>query len=84
MRKKEYIAAWRRRWRTRAPELMLWLSLPLILFVLCGILQLVQREEVLTAAKAAYYGGLLEYPAAGIAITTVTALLLRYHTKKRT
>ncbi|MBE6580992.1 MAG: hypothetical protein E7650_05180 [Ruminococcaceae bacterium] len=82
MRKKEYMAAWRRRWRARAPELMLWISLPLVLLVLCGILFLVQREGVLTVAEAAYYGALLEYPAAGITIATVTALLLRYQHNK--
>lgn len=82
MRKKEYKKAVLRRWRARAADLMLWISLPLVLLVLCGILFLVQQESVLTAAEAAYYGALLEYPMAGIAIATVTALLLRYHHKK--
>lgn len=84
MRKKVYQSPRFRHLRAYAAEIMLWISLPLVLLVLCGILFLVQGEGTLHVAKAAYYGALLEYPTAGIAIATVTALLLRYDHKKHT
>ena len=84
MRKKVYPKAKLQRLRLQAAELMLWGSLALSLMVLCGILHLIEGEAVLTAAEAAYYGAMLEYPVAALAIATVTTLLLSYAAKRGT
>ena len=82
MRKKVYPKKRLQRLRLQAAERMLWGALTLSLLTLCGILHLIEGEAVLTAAEAAYYGAMLEYPVAALAIATVTTLLLRYAAKR--
>ena len=82
MRKKAYTSVIKR--IKKAPvTLLLWVSAPLIILSLLTLLHTVEYKAPLTAARANYLGGLLEYPVAAVMILTAGLLLLHLMKRKR-
>lgn len=80
MRKKVYKKALLRA-RKAPATLLLWVSAPLILLSSLVLLHTIETSAPLTTARAAYLGGLVEYPAAAAMILTAGLALL--HLAKR-
>ncbi len=61
---------------------MLTIGIPLILAVLLRLLYEIKAYPILTEARAAYFGGALEYPLAALMLLTGGVLLVELIAKK--
>ena len=82
MRKNEYSTSAVKKGLSRACLLVLQHGMALITLSLVGIAYLLLSEGTLTYADAAYYGGMIEYALAAIALLTAGAYLLEYVARK--